>query len=98
MTMTPVLLAADEALLFVTDVGHDAAVHALSLDEALRRIGVTVARRQVVALAQAPQLGARWHVRVTPCLVLDTGSRQIQLPGDPAQLDARRLEQALAQR
>jgi len=96
--MNPVLVAADEALLFVTDVGSDGGVHALALDEALRRMSVTAARKQVVALAQSPQLGARWHIRVTPCLLLDMGSRQIQLPGDPSRLDAGRLEQALAQR
>jgi hypothetical protein len=96
--MNPVLVAAEEALLFVTDMGSDTELHALALDEALRRMSVTAVRRRVVALAQAPRLGARWQIRVTPCLLLDLGSRQIRLPGDPARLDASSLEQALAQR
>ena len=91
------LLAVHDALLFVTDPGGEQ-VHAQALDAALQRMAVTAARRQVVSLAEAPEMGAHWHVRVTPCLVLDTGSRQVQLAGDPAMLDPARLEQALSQR
>ncbi len=96
--MNPVLMVAEEAVLFVTDDAGDGAAHALALDEALRRMAVTAARRQVVALADQPEIGARWQVRVTPCLVLDTGSRRVHLPGDLAGLDTARLEQALGQR
>lgn len=95
--MASTLLAVHDALLFVTDPGGEQ-VHAQALDAALQRMAVTAARRQVVSLAEAPELGAHWHVRVTPCLVLDTGSRQVQLAGDPAMLDPARLEQALSQR
>lgn len=94
--MVQSLLAVDEALLFVTDA-VDLPAHARALDAALERMAVTAARRQVVALAETPELGARWHVRVTPCLVLDTGSRKVQLPGDPAGLGPARLERALSQ-
>ena len=90
-----------DAQLLVTDPGGEqvhAQVHAQALDAALQRMAVTAARRQVVSLAEAPELGAHWHVRVTPCLVLDIGSRQVQLAGDPALLDPARLEQALSQR
>jgi hypothetical protein len=95
--LTPTLLAVQEALHFVTDL-RDAPVHASALDAALQRMAVTAARRQVVSLAETPELGARWRVRVTPCLVLDTGSRQVHLPGELARLDLARLEQALSQR
>jgi hypothetical protein len=90
------LLAVQEALLFVTDLDSDMLAPVRALEKALQRMGVAAARCQVVALAERPDLGARWNVRVTPCLVLDTGSRQVLLPGDPAQLDAGCLEQALA--
>lgn len=96
--MNPVLLAADEALLFVTELEGGEAAQTCALDEALQRMAVTAARRRVVALADEPEIGARWQVRVTPCVVLDTGSRQVRLPGDPARLDPARLEQALSQR
>jgi hypothetical protein len=96
--MAPTQLAVHEALFFVTHLDGDGLAHALALDAALQRMAVTAARRQVVSLAESPELGARWNVRVTPCVVLDTGSRQVQLPGDPAKLDAARLEQALSQR
>ena len=100
--MNQVLVAADEAVLFVTDRADDRAddraVHERMLDEALMRMAVTASRRRVVALADQPELGARWQVRVTPCLVLDIGSRQVYLPGDPARLDPARLEQALSTR
>ena len=96
--MNPVLLAADEALFFVTEFEGGETAQARALDEALQRMAVTAARRRVVALAEEPELGARWQVRVTPCLVLDTGSRQVRLLGDPARLDPARLELALSQR
>lgn len=96
--MAPTQFAVHEALFFVTHLDGDGAAHALALDAALQRMAVTAVRRQVVSLAESPELGARWNVRVTPCLVLDTGSRQVQLPGDLARLDGARLEQALSQR
>ena len=96
--MNPVLLAAEEAVLFVTDAADDERAHERMLDEALTRMAVTATRRRVVALADQPELGARWQVHVTPCLVLDTGARQVHLPGDPARLDPSRLEQALSKR
>jgi hypothetical protein len=96
--MAPTQLAVQEALFFVTHLDGDELAHALALDAALQRMAVTAVRRQVVSLTDSPELGARWNVRVTPCLVLNTGSRQVQLPGNPANLDAARLEQALSQR
>lgn len=96
--MNPVLLAADEALFFVTELDGGEAAQARALDEALQRMAVTAACRRVVVLADEPEVGARWQVRVTPCVVLDTGSRQVHLPGDPARLDPARLELALSQR
>ena len=96
--MNPVLLAADEAVLFVTDAAGDEHAHERMLDQALTRMAVTATRRRIVALADQPELGARWQVHVTPCLVLDTGVRQVHLPGDPARLDPARLEQALSKR
>ena len=96
--MNQVLVAADEAVLFVTDGADDRAVYERMLDEALMRMAVTAERRRVVAMADQPELGARWQVRVTPCLVLDTGSRQVYLTGDLARLDSSRLEQALSMR
>ena len=96
--MTPVLLAADEALFFVTELEGGDAAQAHALDEALQRMAVAAARRRVVALADEPELGAHWQVRVTPCLVLNTGLRQVLLLGDLARLDPARLELALSQR
>lgn len=89
-------MAVQNALLFVTDPGDEQA-YAQALDAALQRMSVTAGCRQVVSLADVPELGAHWRVRVAPCLVLDTGSRQVQLVGDPAKLNPSRLEQALMQ-
>ena len=94
--MNPVLVAADEAVLFLSDGAGDEAVHERMLDAVMARLAVTATRRRVVVLADEPELGARWHVRVTPCLVLDTGTRQIHLPGELTGLDSARLEQALS--
>ena len=69
--MNQVLVASDEAMLFVTDRAGDGAVHERMLDEAPMRMAVTAARRRVVALADQAETGARWQVCVTPCLVLD---------------------------
>ena len=71
--MNQVLVASDEAMLFVTDRAGDGAVHERMLDGAPMRMAVTAARRRVVALADQAEPGARWQVRVTPCLVLDNG-------------------------
>lgn len=96
--MHPVLVSADEAVLFMTDMAGEAALHERALDEALARMSVTAARRRVVALADQPELGVRWQVRVTPCLVLGIGPRLIHLSGEPTQLGPPQLEQALAKR
>ena len=95
--MAPTVLTVNEALLFLTDL-EAAPFAAQALDAALQRMDVIAPRRQVVSLASEPELGARWQIRVTPCVVLETGSRHLLLPGDPDQLDAARLERALAQR
>jgi hypothetical protein len=87
----------NQALLFLTDLAS-APFPAQTLDAALKRMEVTAAHRQIVSLSAEPELGARWQIRVTPCVVLDTGSRHLLLPGDPDRLDAARLERALAQR
>lgn len=95
--MVPTQLAVHEAVFFVTRLGADGPPHTAALDAALQRMAVTASRRQIVALAETPELGARWNVRVAPCLVLETGTRQVQLPGELAGLNAARLEQALSQ-
>jgi hypothetical protein len=92
--MTLPVLTAHEALLFVTGPAADGDERLLI--DALDRLGVQAERRRVVALLDAPLLGARHRIRVAPCLLLDTGSRQVQLVGDPALLNAARLESALA--
>lgn len=96
--MTAIRVAADEAVLFLTDVAGDEAVHERMLDAVMKRMAVTATRRRIVALSDQPELGARWQVRVTPCLVLNTGARQIHLPGELTGLDSARLEQALSKR
>ena len=96
--MTAIRVAADEAVLFLTDVAGDEAVHERMLDAVMKRMAVTATRRRIVALADQPELGARWQVRVTPCLVLDTGAGQIHLLGELTGLDSARLEQALSKR
>lgn len=92
------LLAARAAWLFISHPGAPDADWPGLLSATLQRLGVQADQQRVVALLDEPALGLAYGVRVTPCLVLDTGARQVQLPGDPVQLDASRLEDALARR
>ena len=96
--MNPGGVIADEAMLFVTDAAPGGAVHHALLHDALGRMGIAAKVHRVVALADHPESGARWQVRVTPCLVLGIGTRRIHLPGDPTRLDPARLDQALSMR
>lgn len=93
------LLVVESAWLFVSDpagpAGPATGLPGL-LASTLKRLGVQAGQQRVVALLDEPALGRQYRVRVTPCLLLDTGARQVQLPGDPTQLDAARLEDALA--
>lgn len=90
------LLTAEAAWLFVSDLAGLPADLAGLLDATLQRLAVQAGQQRVVQLLDEPALGREYGVRVTPCLVLDTGARQVQLPGDPAQLDIGGLEAALA--
>ena len=90
------LLIAEAAWLFVSDLAGLPADLAGLLAATLQRLAVQAGQQRVVVLLVEPALGREYGVRVTPCLVLDTGARQVQLPGDPAQLDVGRLEAALA--
>lgn len=87
-----------EAILFITAFDPPAKDLDAQLTGALRRLAVSARLQRVVALAEHPQLGSKHQVRVTPCLMLDLGTRQVQLVGELAQLDAQRLEAALLQR
>lgn len=97
-TVTTPQFVAREAILFVTDppVAPQTSAHLLA--ETLERLAVHSVRQRVVALAEQPLLGMQYHVRVTPCLLLDLGARRVQLTGDPQSLDAGHLEAALARR
>lgn len=90
------LLLVESAWLFVSDPAGPAADLPGLLAATLQHLGVQAGRQRVVALLDEPALGRQYRVRVTPCLLLDTGARQVQLPGDPGQLDAAGLEVALA--
>jgi hypothetical protein len=96
MTTTLPQLCAQRALLFVTT--PEGAPQALLqlLAATLQRLQVQAEQQQLVMLAEEPEQGRQYQVRITPCLVLDTGARLIQLPGDPALLEAADLERALA--
>lgn len=89
------LLSAQQAILFVTALQGppDDLLHLLA--HTLQRLQLHATQQRVVALQDEPELGRQYRVRVAPCLVLDTGTRQIQLPGEPARLDPLRVEHAL---
>ena len=95
MTNALPLLTIREAILFVSaPADTDAAMQQL-LADTLQRVSVQAARQRVVTLQDQPLLGRQYQVRVTPCLLLDTGTRRVQLLGDPAQLNDGSLRQAL---
>ena len=96
MTHAAPLLEVQQAILFVSalDGPPDGLLRALT--DTLQRLSVRAGQERVVALHDEPELGRRYRVRVTPCLLLDTGTRQILLPGDPARLDVARVENALS--
>lgn len=85
-----------QAILFVPalDTPGDALLSAL--EETLKRVAIHAERLRLVDLRNQPALGRKYRVRVVPCLVLDTGTRQVQLPGDLARLDSGRIEQSLS--
>ncbi len=89
------LLSAQQAILFVTalDAPREEVLRALATT--LQRLQVHAEQRRIVALEDEPELGRQYRVRVVPCLVLDTGARQIRLSGDPARLDPVLVEDAL---
>jgi hypothetical protein len=91
-------LTAREAILFVTESGGLGETLVCRLAEVLQRLRVQAGQQRVVALMEQPRMGAQYAVRVVPCLVLDTGLRQVHIYGDLDGLDAARLESALARR
>ena len=95
MTPTLPLLAAQQAILFVSDPGDATEAAQQLLASTLQRLLVRAEQQRVVALQAHPMLGREYHVRVTPCLLLDTGTRQVQLLGPLAQLGDSSLQQAL---
>jgi len=91
-------LTVREAILFVTEADGMRETWAQQLARVLQRLQVQAGDQRVVALIEQPRLGAQYAVRVVPCLVLDTGQRQIQLTGELDDIDPARLESALARR
>ncbi len=87
------LLTARQALLFVSEPG-DAALRQL-LTETLQRLSIQAAQQRVVVLQSEPLMGRQHRVRVTPCLLLDMGTRWVQLLGELSQHDSHSLQQAL---
>jgi hypothetical protein len=96
ITTTPALLRVEQATLFVTELGGAASEMEILLSESLLRLQVLARDQRVVALMEQPLLGRQCRVRVTPCLVLNTGSRLVTIPGDLQQLNPARLEAALS--
>lgn len=96
MTPTLPLLTAQQAILFVSDSADATEAAQQLLASTLQRLLVRADKQRVVALQAQPLRGRDHHVRVTPCLVLDTGTRQVQLLGPLAQLSDSSLQQALA--
>lgn len=97
MTTALPLLTAQQAILFVSaPCGTDAFMQQL-LADALQRLSVLAVQQRVVALQDEPLLGRQYQVRITPCLLLDTGARWVRLLGEPAQLNDHSLQQALIQ-
>lgn len=98
--MTPALplLTAQQAILFVSESASADATGAAQqlLANTLLRLLVRAEQQRIVALQTQPLLGREHHVRVTPCLLLDTGTRQVQLLGPLEQLGDSSLQQALA--
>ena len=96
--MTPPLplLTAQQVILFVSDSADATEAAQQLLANTLQRLLVRADRQRVVALQAQPLLGRQCHVRVTPCLLLDTGTQQVQLLGPLAELGDSSLQQALA--
>jgi hypothetical protein len=86
------------ATLFVTDPDASPAGLESLLARTLDRLQVLARSQRVVDLIEHPLLGRECLVHVTPCLVLDTGSRRVRIPGDPELLDGAMLEAAFARR
>jgi hypothetical protein len=95
MTTPLPLLSAQRALLFVTTLDSPTPALQQLLATTLLRLQVQAEQQDVVRLAEDPEPGRQFRVRITPCLVLDTGGRIVQLPGEPALLEAAHLERAL---
>jgi hypothetical protein len=88
-------LSVERAVLFVTKHESSHAALLQLMTTTLKRLHLQAGQQSVVSLADDPEQGRQHHVRITPCLVLDTGERLIQLPGEPAMLQAAHLERAL---
>ena len=95
MTPTLPLMTVQQAILFVGDSGEATEAVLQQLASTLQRLLVRAEQQRIVALQAQPLLGREYHVRVTPCLLLDTGTRQVQLLGPLAQLSDSSLQQAL---
>lgn len=93
----PPALTVEQATLFMTDFSGSAVQWEALLAQSLARLHVHARHSRVVSLLEQPLLGRACHVRVTPCLVLDTGSRLIRIPDDPLKLNQAVLEAALLQ-
>ena len=91
LPMVPV----QQAILFVAALDGPGDDLLRALADTLKRVAVQAVKLRVVALGEQPLLGREYRVRVVPCLVLDTGTRQVRLPGDPARLDSAQIEHAL---
>jgi hypothetical protein len=97
MTTSLPMLSVQRAVLFVTTDAASSPALLQLLAATLLRLQVQAERQDVVRLADDPEAGRLHHVRITPCLVLDTGERLIQLPGEPAFLASTHLERAMTQ-
>lgn len=95
MTAALPLLTAQQAILFVSDPADATEAMQRLLADTLYRLSVQAERQRVVALQDEPVLGRQYQVRVTPCLLLDTGARRVHLLGDLLLLDDSSLQQAL---
>ena len=95
--MTPALplMTVQQAILFVGDPGDATEAAQQQLAGTLQRLSVRAEQQRIVALQAQPRFGREYRVRVTPCLLLDTGTRQVQLLGSLAQLSDSYLQQAL---
>ena len=96
VVMASPVLRIEEATLFVTNLDRPAPEMESLVAATLLRLQVQARSHRIVSLMQQPLLGRQCRVRVTPCLVLNTGLRLVTIPGDVQQLNVERLERALS--